>query len=64
MGQNFKALSAYIGNFNACNILLYINYGVELLNFQEKIGTMAGKNRKDKIIDHKVDQFYDLFAVF
>ena len=46
------------------NILLYINYGVELLNFQEEIGTIPGKNRKDIIIDRKVDQFYDLLWYF
>ena len=35
------------------NILLYINYGVEHSNFQEKIGIITGKNGKDIIIDHK-----------
>ena len=37
------------------NILLYFDYGVELLNFQEKIGTIAGINKKDIITDPKVD---------
>ena len=46
------------------NILLYINYGVELLNFQEKIGSITRKNRKDTIMDHKVGQFDGLFVVF
>ena len=34
---------------NTCNILLYmyINYGVELLNFQEKIGSITRKKWKD-----------------
>ena len=51
------------GNLNVRNILLYVNSEIELLNFQEKIGTIAGKNRKNKIIDYKVDQFYGLFVV-
>ena len=52
------------GNLNVRNILLYINYEVEFLNFQEKIDTIARKNRKDILIYHKVDQFYALFVVF
>ena len=52
------------GKINVRNILLYINYGVELLNFQEKIGSITRKNRKDIIMDHKVGQFYSLFEVF
>ena len=34
------------------------------MNFQDKIGSTAGKNRREIIIDHEVDQFYDLFVVF
>ena len=48
---------------NAHTILLYINYGVELLNFQEKIGSITRKNWKDIIMDHKVGQFYVFFVV-
>ena len=46
------------------HVLLYINYGVELLNSQEKIGIKAGKNRKDIIMDPKVGQFNGLFVEF
>ena len=43
-------------------ILLYINHGVELLNFQENIGLIAGKNGKNIIRHPKVDIFYDRFV--
>ena len=49
---------------NAHTIPLYVNYGVELLTFQEKIGSITRKNWKDIIMDHKVGQFYGLFVVF
>ena len=49
---------------NARPILLYIINEDELLNFQEKIGGIAGKNWKDKIIDPKVDQFHGHFLSF
>ena len=49
---------------NGRPIHLYINNEDELLNFQEKIGGIAEKNWKDKIIDPKVDQFYGHFLSF
>ena len=56
--------TAHTSILNARPILLYINNEDELLNFQEKIGGIAGKNWKDKIIDPKVDQFYGHFLSF
>ena len=58
--------TAHTSILNARPILLYIINEDEPLNFQEKIpvGRIAGKNRKDQIIDPKVDQFYDLFLLF
>ena len=49
---------------NARNILSYINYGVELLNFQEKIGSITRINKKDIIMDHKFGQYLWPFVVF
>ena len=63
-GQNFKEGTAHTSILNARPILLYIINEDELLNFQEKIGGIAGKNWKDKIIDPKVDQFYGHFLSF
>ena len=34
------------------------------LNFQEKISVIAGKNRKDIIMDPKVDQLYGFLWYF
>ena len=47
-----------------CTTYFYISTRVELLNFKAKRGTIAGENRKDLIIDPKVDHFYGLFVVF
>ena len=62
-GSKLKG-TAHTCILNARPILLCINNEDELLNFQEKIGRIAGKNRKDKIIDPKVDQFYGHFLLF
>ena len=43
----------HTGILNVCTI----NHGVELLNFQEYIGFIAGKNGKGIIMDPKVDIF-------
>ena len=34
------------------------------MNFQDKIGSTAGKNTRDIIIDHEVYQIYDLLWYF
>ena len=38
-------IGAFLKSFS-----IYINYGVELLNFQKKIGIIAGKEVKDHIM--------------
>ena len=36
-------------------VLQYVNYEVELLNFQKKLSILSGKLQKDNTIGRKVD---------